>query len=82
MVKTKVISNVNAYQTYIDALDNPCTRKNYEIHFDEFRKALKASKSCNELLVMDGRELGDKIVTHIKEIANDRSTSRVLTMAA
>jgi hypothetical protein len=53
VVKTKVISDINAYQTYIDALDNPYTRKNYEIHFSEFKKALKA-ESCNELLEMDG----------------------------
>jgi site-specific recombinase XerC len=69
VVRTKAISDINAYQTYIDALDNPYTRKNYEIHFSEFRKALKASQSCNELLEMDGREIEDKLVEHIKRMA-------------
>jgi hypothetical protein len=69
VVKTKVISSINAYQTYLDALDNPYTRKNYEIHFSQFRKALKASDSCNELLKMDGRVLEDKVVALIKEMA-------------
>lgn len=85
MVKaTKVISDTNAYQTYLDALDNPYTRKNYEIHFSEFRKALKASESCNELLKMDGRELEDKIVEHIKQMAKaGASTSSIrLTLSA
>jgi hypothetical protein len=81
---TKVISDTNAYQTYLDALDNPYTRKNYEIHFSEFRKALKASESCNELLKMDGRELEDKIVEHIKQMAKaGTSTSSIrLTLSA
>jgi site-specific recombinase XerD len=81
---TKVISDTNAYQTYLDALDNPYTRKNYEIHFSEFRKALKASESCNELLKMDGRELEDKIVEHIKQMAKaGASTSSIrLTLSA
>lgn len=85
MVKaTKVISDTNAYQTYLDALDNPYTRKNYEIHFSEFRKALKASESCNELLKMDGRELEGKIVEHIKQMAKaGASTSSIrLTLSA
>lgn len=78
MTKTKVISKINAYQTYIDALDNPYTRKNYEIHFSEFRKALKASQSCNELLEMDGRVLEDRIVAQIKEMAKaGASTSSI-----
>jgi len=66
-------------------LDNPYTRKNYEIHFSEFRKALKASsESCNELLKMDGRELEDKIVEHIKQMAKaGASTSSIrLTLSA
>jgi hypothetical protein len=50
VVKTKVITETNAYQTYLDALNNAFTQKNYEIHFAEFKKALKASESCNELL--------------------------------
>ena len=65
-------------------MDNPYTRKNYEIHFSEFRKALKASESCNELLKMDGRELEDKIVEHIKQMAKaGASTSSIrLTLSA
>jgi hypothetical protein len=65
-------------------LDNPYTRKNYEIHFSEFRKALKASESCNELLRMDGRELEGKIVEHIKQMAKaGASTSSIrLTLSA
>ena len=65
-------------------MDNPYTRKNYEIHFSEFRKALKASESCNELLKMDGRELEDKIVEHIKQMAKaGASTSNIrLTLSA
>ena len=59
----------NAYQTYIDALDNPYTRRNYELHFQEFRKALHLSESCNELLEMDGRQLEDLIVRYIKQAA-------------
>ena len=59
----------NAYQTYIDALDNPYTRRNYELHFGEFRKALQLSESCNELLEMNGRQLEDMIVRYIKECA-------------
>jgi site-specific recombinase XerD len=84
VTKTKAISDINAYQTYIDALDNPYTRKNYEIHFSEFRKALKASESCNELLKMDGRKLEDKIVEHIKQMAKaGASTSSIrLTLSA
>jgi site-specific recombinase XerC len=69
VIKTKAIPDINAYRTYIDALDNPYTRKNYEIHFSEFRKALKASQSCNELLEMDGREIEDRLVEHIKRMA-------------
>jgi hypothetical protein len=57
----------NAYQTFLDALDNPYTRRNYELHFQEFRKALHLSESCNELLEMDGRELEDLIVRYIKQ---------------
>lgn len=65
-------------------MDNPYTRKNYEIHFSEFRKALKASESCNELLKMDGRELEGKIVEHIKQMAKaGASTSSIrLTLSA
>jgi site-specific recombinase XerC len=84
VTKTKAISDINAYQTYIDALDNPYTRKNYEIHFSEFRKALKASQSCNELLEMDGREIEDKLVEHIKRMAKaGASTASIrLTLSA
>ena len=84
MVKTKAISDINAYQTYIDALDNPYTRKNYEIHFSEFRKALKASETCNEMLETDGRVLEDKIVAHIKEmVKRGASTASIrLTLSA
>jgi site-specific recombinase XerC len=84
VVRTKAISDINAYQTYIDALDNPYTRKNYEIHFSEFRKALKASQSCNELLEMDGREIEDKLVEHIKRMAKvGASTASIrLTLSA
>jgi hypothetical protein len=78
---------INAYQTYIDALDNYYTRKNYEIYFGEFRKSLKnasLSESCNELLEMDGRELEDNIVEHIKQMAKaGASTSSIrLTLSA
>jgi hypothetical protein len=88
---TKVVippsKKINAYQTYIDALDNPYTRKNYEIYFGEFRKSLKnasLSESCNKLLEMDGRELEDKIVEHIKQMAKaGASTSSIrLTLSA
>jgi hypothetical protein len=87
---TKVVippKKINAYQTYIDALDNYYTRKNYEIYFEEFRKSLKnvsLSDSYNELLEMDGRELEDRIVEHIKEMAKrGASTSSIrLTLSA
>lgn len=90
MAKAKVIippKKINAYQTYIDALDNYYARKNYEIYFAEFRKSLKnvlLSESCNELLEMDGRELEDKIVEHIKQMAKaGASTSSIrLTLSA
>jgi hypothetical protein len=80
---TTTIEN-SAYQTYLDALDNPLTRKNYEIHFEDFRKALKASQGCNELLGMEGRELEDKIVSHIKSMAKSgASTPSInITLAA
>lgn len=88
MVKTdRAVSKTiatNAYQTYLDALGNPYTRKNYEIHFGAFRNKLKASNKCNELLQMDGRDLEDKIVSHVKEMANSgASTSSInLTLSA
>ena len=68
-------------------MDNYYTRKNYEIYFAEFRKSLKnvlLSESCNELLEMDGRELEDKIVEHIKQMAKaGASTSSIrLTLSA
>ncbi len=70
-VLTKVVGSdqLNAYQTYIDAIDNPFTRRNYELHFQEFRRALGLSQMCNELLEMDGRELENLIVQYIKDCA-------------
>jgi hypothetical protein len=67
--KSNVMSKTNGFQMYIDALDNAYTRRNYEIHSSEFKKALKASDSCNELLEMDGRELEETIVAQIKNMA-------------
>lgn len=80
---SNLITN-SAYQTYLDALDNPYTRRNYEIHFSQFRKALNSSESCSELLEMDGRLLEDKIVAHIKTMAKDgaSSSSIRLTLSA
>jgi hypothetical protein len=60
------ISDENAYQTFLDALNNPNTRTNYTYFFAQFREALQLSESCNELLEMDGRELEDLIVEYIK----------------
>lgn len=86
MAKAAVMDSTietNAYQTYLDALGNDYTRRNYENHFAEFRKALKASKTCNELLEMDGRVLEDKIVLMIKaQAAAGASTSSMNMMLA
>jgi hypothetical protein len=65
-----LVTSFNAYQNFLDSLQNPFTRRNYETHFQEFRKGLHlSSESCNELLEMDGRELEDLIVRYIKECA-------------
>jgi hypothetical protein len=60
----------NAYQNFIEAIDNEYTKRNYEMHFEEFRQAMKLSESCNELLEMeDSREFEDAIVNYIKGLS-------------
>jgi site-specific recombinase XerD len=83
VVKTDSGSNI-AYSVFVRRLKNPFTRKNYEIHFQAFRKALKASEECNDLLKMDGRTLEDAIVSHIQTLADaGASTASInLTVSA
>jgi hypothetical protein len=68
----------NAYQTFLDALNNPNTRTNYTYFFAQFREALQLSESCNELLEMDGRELEDRIVRYIQQMTRRGQSSAAI----